>query len=272
VIDRGLIFGVWNTEMSNGVKLLPEGEGTFRVEGAKSFASGAGHIHRPLVTGLLPDGGWQIFVVPADEADVSVDESWWRPIGMKASATFNIDLSGIIIDERAFIGSPGDYHRQPWFTGGAIRFAAVQFGGAVALLDETRRLLQELDRTADPYQRARIADGTIAAQSGDLWLRRAADMLDASDAACTPDDIERITVFANMTRTVIERISVEMIQLSQQSAGVRSLFRPHPSERIIRDLTMYLRQPAPDAALEAVGAYSLKHESSAAALWGEEYD
>ena len=57
---------------------------------------------------------------------------------MRGSHSFAIDLSGARIEQRQLIGQDGDYYRQPWFSGGAIRFCAAQLGGAAALLDLAR--------------------------------------------------------------------------------------------------------------------------------------
>ena len=40
--------------------------GRYRLQGAKTFASGAGVVARAIVTGRLPDGGWQMCLVPMD--------------------------------------------------------------------------------------------------------------------------------------------------------------------------------------------------------------
>jgi alkylation response protein AidB-like acyl-CoA dehydrogenase len=193
-VEHRLIFGVWNTEMGDGVKIHPAGHGRYRLEGAKTFASGAGSIQRPLVTGALPDGGWQMFIVPADLVVTDVDPSWWKPIGMRSSATFKINFTGIELTQDDLIGEPGDYHSPPWFTGGAIGFAAVQLGGAQALLDETRWFLQKTGRIEDPFQRQRIGTAQIAAEAGNLWLERAGMMLDRALTATTDEEFEQITV------------------------------------------------------------------------------
>jgi alkylation response protein AidB-like acyl-CoA dehydrogenase len=267
VSENRLRSAVWNTEVADGVKIHPLGDDWYRLEGAKTFASGAGSIERPLVTGALPDGGWQMFIVPADRVSADVDTSWWKPIGMRSSATFRIDFTGVEIHQCDLIGAPDDYHRAPWFTGGAVRFAAVQLGGAEALLDETRWFLQKVERTEDPFQRQRIGMAQIAIESGNHWLRGAAEMLDRALVATTESELERFTTYAGMMRTAIEQISLDMIRWSQQSVGSRGLTRPEPFERLIRDLTMYLRQPAPDATLAGVGAYSLAHEWRSDRLW-----
>jgi hypothetical protein len=70
-----------------------------------------------------------------------------------------------------------------------------------------------------------------------------------------------------MARTAIEQICLDTIQLVERSVGARGLLKPHPIERVVRDLTLYLRQPVPDAALTDAGRYALESESTAAALW-----
>jgi hypothetical protein len=57
------------------------------------------------------------------------------------------------------------------------------------------------------------------------------------------------------------------MQLVEESVGARGLLRPHPVERIVRDLTLYLRQPAPDAALTNAGAYTLEADERPSEQW-----
>lgn len=271
--DRHKIFGVWNAEAADGVKIIPTGNGKYRLEGSKTFASGCGYVERPFVNGVLPDGTWQMCIVPMDEVQTLSDPSWWQPTGMRASASYKVDFSGVELSSRALIGNPGDYYRQPWLTVGVIRFAAVQLGGAEALLDTTRQYLQDLDRVKDPYQEARIGKMAIAIESGNLWLQGAADLVKeyAPVLGGYPDvpseHVNKIVAYANMVRTAIEQICLDVIQLSQRSIGTRGLLPPHPMERTIRDLTLYLRQPAFDASLANVGQYALSDTTPASSLW-----
>jgi alkylation response protein AidB-like acyl-CoA dehydrogenase len=273
VRDRHKVFGVWNAEASDGVRLIPLEGGRYRLEGSKTFCSGVGCVDRPFVNGALPDGRWQMCVVPLDEVVTHADPSWWQPPGMKATASYKVDFSGVELDARSLIGNPDDYHRQPWLSGGAIRFAAVQLGGAEALFDETRKYLQGLKRTSDPYQAARLGQMAIALESGNLWLQGAAAQLAqyAPTFGGNPDEEQpeaiRIIAYANMMRTAIEQICMDMMQLCERSVGTRGLMPPYPIERIVRDLTLYLRQPNFDAVLANVGEYALNQNRSAEGLW-----
>jgi alkylation response protein AidB-like acyl-CoA dehydrogenase len=149
--------------------------GQYRLKGSKTFCSGSGFVDRPFVSGALPDGSWQMCVVPMEEFATVSDPTWWQPSGMRASASFKVDFSGVELEATSLIGQSGDYFRQPWLTAGVIRFAALQLGGAEALFDLTRKYLQDLNRTSDPYQQERLGQMGIAPESGNLWLRGAAE-------------------------------------------------------------------------------------------------
>ena len=250
----GHLFGVWNTEAQDGVKLEFLPDGRYRLQGSKTFASGAGHVTRPLLTAALPDGGWQMLVLPADTQAPTLDASFWRPLGMRASASFRADFTGLEIGPESLLGQPGDYYQQPGFSGGAIRFAAVQLGGAEAVFDETRRFLQGLGRTDDPYQRQRLGELALLIESGNLWLRGAADHATRPTATT---DAEATVAYANMMRTAVEEICLRVLQLAERCVGARGLLQPEPFERLHRDLTHYLRQPAPDAAQADAGRFAL---------------
>ncbi|WP_094122918.1 acyl-CoA dehydrogenase family protein [Hymenobacter glacialis] len=175
---------------------------------------------------------------------------------MRASASFRADLTGLELGPEDLIGPPNAYYRQPGFSGGAIRFAAVQLGGAEAVFEETRSFLRGLGRTDDPYQRQRLGEMAIALESGRQWLHGAANHA-ARPGAATEEGAEATVAYANMTRTAIETISLDMLQRAERCVGARGLLQPLPFERLHRDLTHYLRQPAPDGALADVGRFVL---------------
>lgn len=269
------VFGVWNAEAQDGVKLWPLAGDRYRLEGSKTFCSGCGYVERPFVNGALPDGRWQMCIVPMERVNVAIDPDWWQPSGMKASASYKVDFSGVELAAADLIGQPGDYFRQPWLSAGVVRFAAVQLGGAEALVDATRTYLQAMNYTDHPHQQARLGQMAIALEQGQLWLAGAAAQVEryapvfggwpsdaASDAA-----LAQLVSYANMVRTAIEQICIDIMPLAERCVGTRGLLPPHPLERIIRDLTLYLRQPAFDAALTGVGQYVLSRPEPSRHLW-----
>ncbi|MGI8468610.1 MAG: acyl-CoA dehydrogenase family protein [Pyrinomonadaceae bacterium] len=264
---RKTLFGVWNTEASDGVKIIPAKENKFRLEGAKTFASGAGFVNRPIVTGKLADGGWQMFVLSMDKVKIAFDDSWWQPLGMRSSRSYRVDFSGVEISAEDFIGEPDDYYKQPFFGGGAIRFAAVQLGAAELLFDLTREFLRELNRAGDAFQQMRLGEMAIAVESGNLWLRGASKIFDRFLREKNTENLERVLHYAGMTRTAIEQICQNIMLGCERSIGSRGLLKPYHFERVIRDLKMYLRQAAPDATLAGIGDFALKSDKQNGELW-----
>src|SRR3984957_7670386 len=261
------IFGVWNAEAGDGLKFRSLGQKRYELIGSKTFCSGAGNVQRPLVGGTLPDAQHQLCVVPMEQVKTRIDPSWWTAPGMRGSVSAKVDFSGVVLDDAWFIGNPNDYHREPWLTLGVVRFAAVQLGGAEALVESTRRFLRKLARTTDPYQIARLGQMALAVENGRLWLESAAEKartfapIFGGEAAATKSGAPELTVYANMVRTVIEQAAMEVMKNAERCVGTRGLLAPEPAERIIRDLRLYLRQPCFDAALAAVGTYTLGKES-----------
>jgi alkylation response protein AidB-like acyl-CoA dehydrogenase len=264
------LFGVWNTQAHDGVSIVAQGDGSYVLHGAKTFCSGARQVTRPIVPGKLIDehgreSGWQMVIVPLDEhPKAPVDPSFWKPLGMHASVSHKIAFSGITLTEDDLLGQPDDYHQQPHFSGGAVRFAAVHLGGAEAIFDATRTYLQQLHRTEDPYQRMRLGEMAILIESGNQWISQAGQQTDHGATS------EQIINYANMTRTAIERIGLEVMRLSERCVGARGLLHPQPFARLHADLTTYLRQPAPDIALAQVGQFVGEQTTAAHTLWGDE--
>ena len=268
----GHLFGVWNTENpAQGVRLELLADGHYRLHGAKTFASGAGSITRPLLTGALPGRhGWQLLVLPADEQRPALDRSFWRPLGMRATASFLASVERLEVAPTCLIGKPNDYYQQPWFGGGAARFAAVQLGGAAAVLDETRRFLRRLGRTDDPYQRLRLGEMLTLHESGQLWLQGAAAHVALPlrpGPALPPAPAATAVTYANPLRAAPQHICLRTLHLAERSVGARGLLQPEPFERLHRDLTHYLRQPAPDATLADAGRYALESDQPSFELW-----
>jgi alkylation response protein AidB-like acyl-CoA dehydrogenase len=266
----GRWFGVWNTGGAEPLRLRPgppNGHRNFVFQGGKTFASGAGFVQRPIVTAQMEDESWRMTLPRMESPEVSraftIDRSFWHPMGMVGSESFAVDLTGATIQEDDLIGGAGDFQRDPLFFGGAIRFAAVQAG---ALLRLHRLFTEWLEspargrpRSQDPYQVARLGEIAIGAQEAVLWVERAgAVACECFSVNASKLQIERMHETADMTRLAIERIANAMLPRIVAGVGAHGLLQPSPFERILRDLTMYLRQPVPDYTLAAVGRASLR--------------
>lgn len=254
----GHLFGVWNTEPAEGLRLSLDG---WYLQGCKSFASGAGFVTRPLVTARTAAGDVRMLVprlTPGAHADLSA----WRAQGMRASATGTMDLSGVPVSAEDMIGGPGDYLRQPFFSVGAWRFAAVQQGGIERVFDELRRHLAATGRGSDPHQLSRLGTAAMAVETARLWVEGA-----ASRAVGAERNAGSAIAYVNLARLAVERAGLDVLELAQRSIGLAGFLRTHPVERQLRDLATYLRQPAPDKALTDAATHVLAAPLPAAELW-----
>lgn len=253
--DSGALFGVWNTEAQDTVRLLPAAGG-LELVGTKTFASGAGYVDCPLITAR--DGaGKVVMVLPPLDGAPRADLSAWQAHGMRASATGSFGFTGIAVTADDLVGGPGDYERQPHFSAGAWRFCAVQLGAIERLVDEAKAFLVARGRDGDPHQLARMGEVLMAAETARLWVERAARLAEDADVARTEEAGARAVAYVNLARCAVERCGLDTLERVQRSVGLSGYLRTHPLERFGRDLATYLRQPAPDRALCEGAAYAL---------------
>ncbi|PVM92733.1 MULTISPECIES: acyl-CoA dehydrogenase family protein [Caulobacter] len=255
-LAAGKVLGVWNTEPTPGVTIADG-----RLHGAKSYATGAGHIDIAVITAATASGGKQM--VLADAADPArADPSAWRVRGMRATVSGTYDLTGLPVDAATRLGAPGDYEREPRFSAGAWRFTAVQLGGVEHVLTLLREHLAASPAGQDPIHRARFGKALAATRSAYLWVREAAQRAEAPDAGA-----EAIS-FVLMTRGVVEEAGLTVMEAAARSVGTRAFFVDNPLDQACRDLALYLRQPVPDQALDrAAAAFLAKDAWADDPLW-----
>ena len=250
-VARGALFGVWNTQDDDPLTIERDGT-AFVLRGAKTWASAGDSVARALVTARNSDGGVQMCLVPLDRTRTAVDPAAWRPLGMHDSRSYRVDFSGVVLEADDLIGAPGDYERAPWFLGGAIRFAAVHVGIVERIVADVSAYVLARGREADPFARARVAEMRIAAHAGVAWLRLAEAAWTAYDAEPSPARAAEATDASDMARTAIERGALDTLERAIRTVGAHGMVEPLPFAGLFRDLQMYLRQPAPDAALMRV--------------------
>jgi alkylation response protein AidB-like acyl-CoA dehydrogenase len=253
-LDDGAWFGVWATEPPPGVRLSDA-----TLHGAKVFASGAGGLTYAIVTAAQEGTPRALAVVPANDP-ARADTSGWRVRGMRASVSGRYDVSGLGADDVLILGTPGDYDREPRFTAGAWRFCAVQLGGIEALLTETRANMSDAAR-GDPVQRARFAKAVAATRGAGFWVAEAA-------RRAAVEDKDAITI-AQLTRGMVEQAGFEVMEAAARILGTRSAFDGERADKIIRDLSLYLRQAGPDHARDQAALALLDHDcwSDGERLW-----
>ncbi|MEM7729907.1 MAG: acyl-CoA dehydrogenase [Pseudomonadota bacterium] len=244
--SRGHRAGVWNNDhYGNPVREEATPEGGVRLRGAKSFASGAGLLTHALVTSRA-DSPEQVrmWLVTLEETTSRTDRTWWQPVGMQRSETHIVSWDETKAPEARPIGGPGLYQRQPHFSGGGLRFAAVQAGCVAGLHDRLVEALAERGRAGHPIQRRRIAESFSCAQTAIDAVMSVAHAYRADDPALLPR--------VDAARHRVLECAEEQIMRVQRAVGLGGLMHPHPLATHLSDLAVYIRQPNPDGSLDAV--------------------
>jgi alkylation response protein AidB-like acyl-CoA dehydrogenase len=166
---------------------------------------------------------------------------------MRALGSHIVDFTGQDVEPEWLLGGDNDYLQEPWFSAGAIRFAAVHVGGMHAVFDAAVTHLQRTKRIEDPHQRHRVGRMGIAVESGYALLDRAAEFW-AEAAAVGAAPVARLRV-VSMENATSWRSLCSTRRNERSAAG---MIAPHPLERA--GSLYYLRQPNPDGPLTSLGS------------------
>lgn len=240
LVLAGNWLGVWGADAGTPARLEADGDG-FILSGGKRYASGLGALAAALVTAAtVGNEGPQLVLVPADDPQ-RADPSTWRQSGMRATASGTYDLGGLRIKADALVGRPGDLLREPYFEGGVWRYCAAHLGGAEALHRAMLHRLIETGRADDPHQARRIVEAASACETARLWIESAAEKVEEAQ-----EEPEIAATYALMAREATEAACLTVIDRVERALGMAA-FEDGPIERMRRDLSLFLRQAAPDA-------------------------
>lgn len=243
---QGLLHGLWVTDPL-GQALVVEGD---RLRGDKGPCSGGGHVTRALVTVQTTTGTRMALIDVGPTATVKPMRGILH--GMRASANAVISFEDVVLGPAAFVGQPGDYLREPYLSTGAWRTTAVTLGGLDALVAATRAQLTRKGHQDAPLQQERFGRMLIAQETARLWTIEAARRTETHQGTVA----DRVA-YVNLARIAVETACLDAMRLAQRSLGLGSFLRPNRVERLLRDLAVYLRQPAPDAVLTEAAHHAL---------------
>lgn len=240
-----------------GTTVRREGEG-WVVDGTKVFATSATGADWAI---LLVDtagpggarhstsgGGAGVLMLACELADpsVSIDGSWWDPIGMRATVSHMVRFDQTFIPDSQRIGEPGDYLRQGWQTAFIPHYAASFLGAAEAAHRYAVEYVTRQDKGADPYVQQRVGAMAVAVETGQLWLKHVAELWDSGEML-------EARMAGSRARHLMEHLALDTLNHCVRACGARCLVKPSPVERIQRDLLFYVRHDNDDHILATIG-------------------
>ena len=257
-VREGALLGVWGADGPAPLEWVDRAEGGgVALSGGKGYASGLGHVALAVVTARAAAGAPpRMFLVPADDP-VRHDHDAWTASAMRATRSGGFDASGLVLDEAGCVGGAGDLMTEPWFEGGVWRYCAAHVGGAEGLIARWTELLRRLERLDDPVQRDRLGRAMAEAAAARAVVEAAAEAVEAATDADLPE-VERAVAHGLLAREAVEGACTRILALCERSLGMAAHDARGPVDRMRRDLSLFLRQAAPDAKLDRALAAALE--------------
>ena len=265
VVDDGEVWVAWSGEpqakkpgeTSRIGTHLEKVDGGFVIDGTKVFATSATDARRAilLINAAGPGGarhatagneGLLLLVCDLQDPSVTVDGSWWDPIGMRSTVSHLVRFDRTFVPDSDLLGPPGEYLAGGWQTRFIPHYAASFLGAAEAAYDYALEYLRSQKKTDDPYIQHRIAKMSMNVETAHLWLRHVAGLWHAGRR-------EEAQLAGSRARHLVEHLAVETLDHCIRACGARCLVRPSPIERIYRDLSIYIRHDNDDQILATIG-------------------
>ncbi|HWF24442.1 MAG TPA: acyl-CoA dehydrogenase family protein [Solirubrobacteraceae bacterium] len=254
-IARGeLLLGVWGADPGPGEGDPAHLQGE-RIDGVKTFCSGAGGVQRALVVGRDQGGERRLAYVDLS-LGVSIDRSWYRGEGLRASESHRVVFDGALVP--AVLGGPGEASREPWFSRDAIRTSATWAGIADSVLAAALSFLRARGK---PSEITALAAGRmrVAVASIDRWIDHAGQRADAtsSTAGAAADAGPPLAHAAIEARWAIAAAARELAAEAALACGSRPLATGGALSRGRRDLDLFLLQHRLEPLLARHGAAAI---------------
>jgi alkylation response protein AidB-like acyl-CoA dehydrogenase len=243
----GAFYAVAMSERGAGSRLSqlstryePAGDG-FRITGAKTFVSGAGHADAYLVAARRVDDQSVVsqFMVPAGTDGLRVEQTW-DALGMRATRSDDLHLD-VTVPASALLGGVEGLalvvaqFMPHWLV---ASYAAVYVGVARAAVDAAVAHVNERGLGHLPAVRARIGRADAAVEAARLVVMEAARLVD--DAPGSPETNRWVWRAKLLAGTTAAEVAASMLE----AAGTSASRRGHPLERLFRDARCGSLQPA----------------------------
>jgi alkylation response protein AidB-like acyl-CoA dehydrogenase len=218
----------------------PEGD-SFRIRGAKTFVSGAGHADGYLVAARRADDQSVVsqFLVPARADGLRVERTW-DSLGMRATRSDDLHLD-VTVPAAALLGGVEGLalvvaQLMPhWLV---ASYAAVYVGVARGAVDAAVAHVDERGLGRLPAVRARIGRADAAVEAARLAVAEAARRVDAAPGE--PETNRWVWRAKLLAGTTAADVAASMLE----AAGTSASRRGHPLERLFRDARCGSLQPA----------------------------
>jgi len=268
---RGSLYAVAMSERGTGSRLskvktsYERTDSGYRITGAKTFVSGAGHADAYLVAArdrTSEEPKVSYFLVPAGPG-VDVRPTW-DSLGMRATASHDVHLDVEVTPDALVGGIEGAalllaQVMPQWLV---ASYAAVYVGVAQAVLKHGAEHLRERGLHTLPMVRARLGRADVQVAAAELVVRRAAQLV--TDDPGSPETNRWVWRAKLIAGDTAAQVAFSVLE----AAGASATRRGHPLERLYRDARCGALQPATsDVCADWLGASAMGDNPDETARW-----
>ena len=240
------IWAVWAAEGPGQLSASLSAGGGWRLDGRKSWCSGAARVDAALVSARDGAGQPRLFAVSPKSAGVTVTHDGWSAVGMAQTDSVDVLFDNVPAHP---VGEAGSYVDRIGFWHGAAGIAACWHGAAVAVAQPLRERAGRINQPADPFVLAALGAVDAALTASALALRQAACAIDAHRRGGRAFGQRE----AQSVRAVVEAAAQATIDHTGRALGAGPLCRDAAHARRVADLTVFLRQSHAERDLAALG-------------------
>ena len=225
--------------------------GGYLLNGIKNFGTNASIGEWNIVSvgteGMEPVEGFLMVLVPKGAKGFTVDESWWRPTGMRSCVSPKLTLENLEVPDRDVLVGPGYYPTCQAGSRWHLGFGANHLGAAQGLLDFTVEYLPKRGTTSSPHSQRSIGEMRMRIAAARALLYQAAEMWASRDKVKSAEELSL------MAKTVCIGVAEWMVNETIRVVGTTALLETFPLPRMIRDIHVHSTHANLDNTSQSLG-------------------
>lgn len=230
-------------------------KGGYVVRGEKNYATNGPMMEFAIIFTAIAgvedyaDNHLMVLVEPGMKG-LSMDDSWYRPAGMRAAASPVLTLDDVFVENRNVLASPGYYPKSRWQGKFHLGFCANYLGTAEGMFDWYVDYIRG---------KGKAGDGIVQMRTGEMQIMlRAAESLfhDAIRAWKTRSVVEA-ELASIAAKSMAAHVALDISHKIIHAAGSTALFDHFPLSRYIRDLETHVLHAGHDRSAQIIGQSTL---------------
>ena len=252
-LGNEIVWGVWASEALGARvsfrRVTSAADNEVVLTGVKHWCSGAGTGSHALLTVWPVEGqrlkdGAQLAWLSLDQLGVQVVDDAWKAVGMYASASLQVQLTGA---RACLVGTPGQYLSRPGFWQGGAGVSACWYGGTTTLAKTLyRAVAYRPEKSQSPFLLAAAGKVAVVMRAMGLTLQDAARWIDEHPQ----DDASEIALGA---RLAVAAGATHVLEEVAAALGATPFCTDAAFARAAVDLPVFIRQSHGDRDYAALG-------------------